>query len=162
MGIERLKSVQGENVKKEFITGSADETIKLGKALGEIIPAGTVISLEGGLGCGKTMMVKGICQGLGVSRGVLSPSFVLLEEYQGEFPIFHYDLYRLEELSEVEGIGLLDSVDGRNIVLIEWGDRLPDGFIEKDIVISMEITGEKERRVLMEAPADILEALDER
>ncbi len=160
MGRKRLKSVKGGRVRKEFTTGSPDETVELGKTLGEVIPAGTVISLEGGLGCGKTVMVKGICRGLGVHRGVLSPSFVLLEEYQGELPVFHYDLYRLEELSGVDGIGLLDSVDGRNIVLIEWGDRLPDGFIEKDIVISMQITGEKERRVLIDAPEEIVEAMD--
>ncbi len=158
---KRLESAGGKRGKKEIMTDSASRTVELGKALGEVIPRGTVISLEGGLGCGKTVMVRGICLGLGVSEGVLSPSFVLLEEYAGEFPVFHYDLYRLESIREVEGIGLLDSIDGRNIVLIEWGDRLPDGFIEKDIVISISIAGESRRKIVIEAPSDILEVIDE-
>lgn len=142
-------------------TFSPDETVALGRRLGEILPPGTTISLEGGLGAGKTALVKGIAIGLGIEAEVLSPTFILVEEYRGgEVPFFHYDLYRLEELGEVERIGMFDAVDGRNIIVVEWGDRLPEEAMEFDVTISIRITGGKERAVDILAPSEIVDALE--
>jgi tRNA threonylcarbamoyladenosine biosynthesis protein TsaE len=132
----------------------------LGKRLGRILPPGTTLSLEGGLGAGKTALVKGIALGLGIEAEVLSPTFILVEEYRGgEAALLHYDLYRLEELGEVERIGMFDAVDGRNIVVVEWGDRLPAGTMEFDVTISIRISGSEKRDIEISAPAGIIDAL---
>ncbi len=142
-------------------TGSPDETLALGRRIGEILPFGTTLSLEGGLGAGKTALVKGIALGLGIESEVLSPTFILVEEYRGgEAPLLHYDLYRLEELGEVERIGMFDAVDGRNMVVVEWGDRLPEGTMKFDVTISIRITGGEERDIEIAAPSAVIAALE--
>jgi tRNA A37 threonylcarbamoyladenosine biosynthesis protein TsaE len=73
--------------------------------------------------------------------------------------VLHFDLYRLEELGEAERIGLIDAVDGTNVVIVEWGDRLPEGVLRFDARIAIEVTGESSRRITVEAPAAIVEAL---
>ena len=144
-------------------TSSPGETAKLGRMIGRTVPAGTAISLEGGLGAGKTVLVKGIAEGLGIEAEVLSPTFILVEEYRGgELPLLHYDLYRLEELGEVERIGMFDAVDGNNIVVVEWGDRLPEGTMRFDMRISIKITGGDGRYIEVLGPAAVVERLEER
>ena len=93
-------------------------------------------------------------------KSINSPSFVLLKEHKGKVPFYHFDLYRLEEIHEVEDIGLLDYIDGRNIVIIEWGDRLPDGYIEKDIIVEIKVAGENERIIRITAQKSIVEVVD--
>lgn len=158
--IKRLKDAAGPARIGTIVTGSQDETSALGRRLGEILPFGTTLSLEGGLGAGKTALVKGIALGLGIEAEVLSPTFILVEEYRGgAAPLLHYDLYRLEELGEVERIGMFDAVDGRNIVVVEWGDRLPEGTLAFDVRISIRITGGEERDIEILAPSEIVDAL---
>jgi tRNA threonylcarbamoyladenosine biosynthesis protein TsaE len=157
----RLEYTSGPAGSVTLTTRSPGETFELGRALGSKIPLGTSISLEGGLGAGKTSLVKGMAAGLGIEAEVLSPTFILVEEYRGgEAPLLHYDLYRLEELGEVESIGMFDAVDGRNIVVVEWGDRLPEGAMRFDVTVSIRITGEEERELEISAPAALLEALE--
>ena len=156
----RLESVSGPVRTSAVRSGSPDATFVLGKRFGEILPFGTTLSLEGGLGAGKTALVKGLAAGLGISAEVLSPTFILVEEYRGgAAPLLHYDLYRLEELGEVERIGMFDAVDGRNIVVVEWGDRLPAGTMEFDVTISIRIAGREERDIEISAPAAVIDAL---
>jgi tRNA threonylcarbamoyladenosine biosynthesis protein TsaE len=129
--------------------------------LGGVLPAGTTLSLEGGLGSGKTALVKGIALGLGIEAEVLSPTFILVEEYRGgEIPLLHYDLYRLEELGEVERIGMFDAVYGRNIVVVEWGDRLPEETMDFDVTISIRIAGSMERDIEILAPSEIIDVFE--
>ncbi len=157
----RLERTAGPALTGSIVTGSPEETIALGRRLGGILPLGTTLSLEGGLGAGKTALVKGIALGLGISAEVLSPTFILVEEYRGgEAPLFHYDLYRLEELGEVERIGMFDAVDGRNMIVVEWGDRLPEGTMEFDVTISIRITGGDERHIEIAAPSAVIDALE--
>ena len=91
----------------------------------------------------------------------MSPTFILVEEYRGgEIPLLHYDLYRLEELGEVERIGMFDAVDGRNIIVVEWGDRLPEEIMDFDMTISIRITGSEQRDMSILAPSEIADALE--
>ncbi|MDP6347338.1 MAG: tRNA (adenosine(37)-N6)-threonylcarbamoyltransferase complex ATPase subunit type 1 TsaE, partial [Dehalococcoidia bacterium] len=90
----------------EVISRSAEETQRLGRLLGEQAWVGEVILLVGELGAGKTCLVQGMAQGLGVNEVVLSPSFVLLRQYSGRLPMYHMDLYRMERLNEVADLGL--------------------------------------------------------
>jgi len=134
-------------------TGSPGETLALGVRMGRSIAPGTTISLEGGLGAGKTLLVRGIVDGLGIEAEVLSPTFILVEEYRGDVRVFHFDLYRLDEFEEVVKIGFFDAIDGRNIVIAEWGDRLPEGSPGFDVTVRMVVTGETSRRITVEGPA---------
>jgi tRNA threonylcarbamoyladenosine biosynthesis protein TsaE len=102
-------------------TASVEETRALGRRLGQVVEAGDVIALEGELGTGKTELVKGIAEALGVTSGVHSPTFVLHHRYQGRLPIEHYDLYRLEGMAWVD-TGL-DEPAPDAVTLIEWPDR---------------------------------------
>lgn len=159
--MKRLESFGELHGTKSFASSSPEETIELGRRIGELLPAGTVISLEGGLGAGKTLLTKGVCSGLGVDDEVLSPSFILVEEYMGEFPVMHFDLYRLELVQEALDIGLLDAMDGRNVVIVEWGDKLPEGLLKPDMRILLDITGEGEREISIEAWGSFLDSLQE-
>lgn len=158
--MDRLQSLHGDPESLIVISPSQARTEDIGRAIGTLIPAGTVVSLEGGLGSGKTVLAKGICNGLGIGDEVLSPSFILVEEYRSEFRVFHFDLYRLHELGEVEEVGFFDAIDGVNIILVEWGDRLPDGPDVYDISIGIRITGDGEREITITAPGDFLSILD--
>jgi tRNA threonylcarbamoyladenosine biosynthesis protein TsaE len=157
---ERLDRFEGDRRRASFASESPGRTIAAGRAIGELLPPGAVLSLEGGLGAGKTLIAKGICAGLGVADEVTSPSFVLAEEYTGAVPVLHFDLYRLESVDEVARIGLFDAIDGANVVIVEWGDRLPAGSLDADVRIVMEITGDRSRGIAIEAPARFLEALE--
>jgi tRNA threonylcarbamoyladenosine biosynthesis protein TsaE len=99
------------------------------------------ICVTGSLGSGKSVLVRGICAGLEVDESVISPSFILTEEYVGRLPVLHTDFYRLEHESEIEALGLFERLDGHTIVLAEWGDRSPRMMREADMVIHMAVTG---------------------
>lgn len=157
--MKRLVEHEGPRTRKILTSDSPEMTLNIGRALGAIAPAGSVISLEGGLGAGKTLIAKGICAGLGVDAEVLSPSFILVEEYRGVLPVLHFDLYRLEKLDEVDDLGLYDAVDGRKIVIVEWGDRLPNGVLSFDVRVTMKITGKREREIAIGASERFLEEL---
>lgn len=108
---------------------NAEATRSLGVKLGQSLPAGSVILLEGDLGAGKTTLVQGIGEGLGIEDAIVSPTFTLINEYpEGRIPLYHLDLYRLEP-SEVEALNLESYWEGvefpLGIIAIEWAERLP-------------------------------------
>jgi tRNA threonylcarbamoyladenosine biosynthesis protein TsaE len=129
---------------------SEESTVELARSLGERIDRGLWVSLEGDLGAGKPRFVRGLCQGLGVEEAVLSPTFVLWEEFRGRLPVLHVDLYRLEHERELEELGLFDRYDDRWVVLLEWGDRSEWVRRVAEMVVRLEITGEVSRRILLE------------
>ena len=158
--LRRLDRFEGEGRRVVLSSDDPERTLAIGRAIGELLPPGAVLSLEGGLGVGKTLIAKGICAGLGVADEVLSPSFVLAEEYRGTFPVVHFDLYRLDDIDEIARIGLFDAIDGRAVVIVEWGDRLPPGSLEADVRIVMDLTGERSRAITVESGSVLLEALE--
>jgi tRNA threonylcarbamoyladenosine biosynthesis protein TsaE len=156
----RLDRFEGERRRLSLTSESPDRTLAVGRAIGSLLPPGAVLSLEGGLGAGKTLIAKGICAGLGVPDEVTSPSFVLAEEYAGVVPVPHFDLYRLESVDEVARIGLFDAIDGRSVVIVEWGDRLPAGSLDPDVRVIMEIAGDRSRGITIEGRGGFLDALE--
>ena len=107
----------------------AEATRSLGISLGQSLPVGSVILLEGDLGAGKTTLVQGIGEGLGITEPIVSPTFTLINEYiEGRLPLYHLDLYRLQP-AEVEALNLESYWEGTEvplgIVAIEWAERLP-------------------------------------
>jgi tRNA threonylcarbamoyladenosine biosynthesis protein TsaE len=103
-------------------TKSADETRALAGELAPVVRTGDVLLLAGDLGAGKTVFVQGLARGLGVRERVTSPTFVLSRQYEGDLPVVHIDVYRLDHVQEVIDIGLAELVDDEAVVVIEWGD----------------------------------------
>ena len=111
----------------EFRTFSQDETIALGERLGALLEPGDVLVLTGDLGAGKTQLTKGIAAGMGIEDDVTSPTFNILMVYEGaQMPLFHFDLYRLEDPDQLEDIGLYDALEGDGPCVIEWGEQFSD------------------------------------
>ena len=108
-----------------YRTGSAAETAEVGARIAAMLSPPAVVMLIGDLGSGKTTLAKGIVQALGAAppEEVLSPTFSLVHEYEGEPKVYHLDLYRLDTVPQLETLGLEDIWEQRAIVLIEWGER---------------------------------------
>jgi tRNA threonylcarbamoyladenosine biosynthesis protein TsaE len=114
----------------QIVTRTADQTRKLGELIGSHLQCGAVIQLIGALGSGKTCFVQGLARGLAVPReyDITSPTYALVHEYPGRLALAHVDLYRIADEMDAEAIGLLDLMDDRTVVAVEWADRLADGF----------------------------------
>lgn len=137
---------------------SADAMRALGRALGQaLITADTgplVIALEGELGAGKTTLVSGVLQGIGVAGAVRSPTYTLIEPYEaGGLQLYHLDLYRLADPREVEALGVRDLLDARAVLLIEWPSRGAGALPPADLEVSIEYQGSAEQRRLLRAHA---------
>ena len=119
------------------VTHSAEETRIVGAALAPTLLPGDAVSLSGDLGAGKTVFVQGLCSALGVEKRVLSPTFTIVHEYDGRYPIIHLDIYRLDSFQEVLDLGFEEFLDPSAIVLVEWGEAigplLPRRFLEVEL-----------------------------
>ncbi len=107
----------------ELISASAEETRQIAARFSAQLQAGDCVLLVGELGSGKTTFVQGLAQGLGVREPVRSPTFVLMHEYQGRLPIYHFDAYRVNSLAELREIGFEETVYAQGLTVIEWGER---------------------------------------
>ena len=107
-------------------THCAEETRRIGTALGDAAHAGTLLALVGPLGAGKTELAKGVAEGLGVTSVVNSPTFVLMNEHVGRLRLFHIDAYRLDDPEEAVAAGLFDDRQAAGVAVVEWADRLGD------------------------------------
>jgi tRNA threonylcarbamoyladenosine biosynthesis protein TsaE len=134
-----------------FKTESPEETVQLGRKLGRLLEMGDLVVLSGALGCGKTWFTKGIALGMGVSprEVVTSPSFALMNEYEGDCRLFHMDVYRLETHGDFLDTGLDECFDDRGIVVMEWGDKWPEILPECRLNVVFSILGEESRELLM-------------
>ena len=120
-------------------TESPEETFILGRMLGEISRPGQVYSLVGELGVGKTVFTQGFAGGLGISGPVNSPTFTILQEYdKGRLPFYHFDVYRIEDVEEMEEIGYEDCFYGQGVCLVEWGDLIRQILPEDVIQVAIE------------------------
>jgi tRNA threonylcarbamoyladenosine biosynthesis protein TsaE len=136
-----------------FISHSPAETESLGEKFGRAATPGLVIALTGELGAGKTQLVKGLARGLGVTARVHSPTFTLVNEYDGgRLRLFHLDLYRLESSQQILGAGLEEFLQPDGVAVVEWAERLEDGGWKmedgKIKKVKIEIVGESERRII--------------
>ncbi len=112
---------------KHFDSYSAEDTFAIGKAIGEAAQPGEVYALDGDLGVGKTVFTKGVAAGLGIQGPVNSPTFTIVQIYEdGRIPLYHFDVYRIEEPEEMEEVGFDDYIYGQGICLIEWADQIRD------------------------------------
>lgn len=130
-------------------SASADETRELGARLGRLLRAGDVVALSGPLGAGKTCLVQGVAQGLGVDPRipVTSPTFTLVGEYPGHPPLRHADFYRVDGYDRLLDAGFDDLLDGRGVLVVEWPERLPAALPDERLEIRIEPVGESSRRL---------------
>lgn len=128
-------------------------TQALGRELGRRLFAGAVVALVGQLGAGKTHLARAVAEGLEVvdSRVVTSPTFVLMQEYRGRLPIYHFDTYRLASEAAFEDLGAAEQLAGEGVCLVEWADRVPNSLPDDHLRITLTVTGPDSRRALLEA-----------
>jgi tRNA threonylcarbamoyladenosine biosynthesis protein TsaE len=144
----------------EIDLASEDETARLGQVIAELVEPGTVIGLVGPLGAGKTRLVRAIAEALGVEpEAISSPTFVLIQEYDGRLPVYHFDTYRLPSLAAFEDLGVADYWDS-GVSLVEWADRVAGLLPEERWTISLESTGPTTRRARIELPTSRPELAD--
>jgi tRNA threonylcarbamoyladenosine biosynthesis protein TsaE len=131
-------------------TRSPEETLDLGRRIGLAAARGDVLALVGELGSGKTVLAKGIAEGLGAAsaREVTSPTFVLCREYlDGRIPFYHFDAYRLKGAADLAHIGADEVLGGDGLAAVEWADRAPGALPEDRLEVRLEVTGAESRRL---------------
>ena len=130
-----------------IITHSEAETIREGERLGNQLSHGAVVALYGELGAGKTAFTRGLAAGLGVSLNVSSPTFTIVNEYPGEIPLFHFDMYRLESERELFDIGWFDYLEREGVCAVEWSEKVPGAFPGNTVNVRIESLGGNTRRL---------------
>ncbi len=129
-----------------YYARSVEDTNRLAAALAELIPDGAVVALHGTLGAGKTQLVRGLAAACGIpADDVVSPTFVLCQEYHGRRTLYHFDAYRLRDDDEFLELGPEEYFDSPGVTLIEWAERVADCLPEERLEIHIEPTGETER-----------------
>jgi tRNA threonylcarbamoyladenosine biosynthesis protein TsaE len=135
------------------VTNSGAETVELGARLGRLLRPGDFVALVGELGAGKTQFAKGIASGLDVDPGtpVTSPTYTILNIYQGRIPLYHFDLYRLHGAEEIEELGFEEYFSGAGACVVEWAERLGEEMPAQLLTVSLEHAGADGRRVTFAA-----------
>ncbi len=137
---------------QEVTTSSPEETLALGRRLAAELEAPALVLLYGELGTGKTTLVKGIVSGLGVANEeeVTSPSFVFVHAYHNHRRVYHVDLYRIEQATELETLGLDDLLAEQAVVLVEWAERLRLPALQPALRVHLRALGEEQRCIRVE------------
>jgi len=136
-------------MRKVWRTSCPEETRKVGEEIAEGLSPGDLLGLFGDVGSGKTVLAQGICRGLGVEESVTSPSFVIVQEYEGKFKVYHMDLYRIEDFRELEEIGYEDYFYGEGVCLVEWPERAGPLWPEEAIWVHLRRLGTSEREIVL-------------
>jgi tRNA threonylcarbamoyladenosine biosynthesis protein TsaE len=130
-----------------FSAANETDTARLGAALAETLPAGTVVALCGTLGAGKTRLVQNVAHSLDIDpRQVVSPTFMLIQEYHGRKSVYHFDAYRLASQREFLALGPDEYFESGGLVFIEWADRVANCLPRDTVNIDIEVIGENSRR----------------
>jgi len=132
-----------------YLSNNTNDTIALGKKIGKKLKPGDVVALIGNLGAGKTVFTKGIAAGLGVkaAKYVNSPTFVLIKQYKGKLPLYHFDLYRMDSQQQVKEIGYEEYFYGDGITVVEWADKIEELLPKKYLRVQFSIKGKEKRQI---------------
>ena len=123
---------------KKYLSHNEEETEKIGEALASHLQAGDVVAYLGGLGAGKTAFTRGLARGLGCQGRVTSPTFTIVNEYDGELPLFHFDMYRLGDEDALFDIGWEDYLSRGGVCAVEWSERVSGALPEETIRVTIE------------------------
>jgi tRNA threonylcarbamoyladenosine biosynthesis protein TsaE len=135
-----------------WLSGSEEETFQFGCRIGENAKPGDIILLYGDLGSGKTIMTKGIAYGAGVSDMVTSPTFTLMNQYSGRYPLYHFDIYRLTYPEELFDLDYEEYLFGDGIAIVEWPERMGDLLPEEYLQIILDKTQRENQRKITLKP----------
>ncbi|MCY1152265.1 MAG: tRNA (adenosine(37)-N6)-threonylcarbamoyltransferase complex ATPase subunit type 1 TsaE [Sphaerochaetaceae bacterium] len=133
----------------QFISHNTEDTIEIGKKIGQMCKSGTVISLRGSLGAGKTVIAKGIAQYLNIEDAIVSPTFTIIQEYDGDLPLYHMDLYRISGCDEFEMLGGEEMLYGNGVTLIEWSEKIEEMLPDNTIYIDINILDNLDREITL-------------
>jgi tRNA threonylcarbamoyladenosine biosynthesis protein TsaE len=133
----------------QITTNSANQTYNLGQKIGSLIHTATVIALSGDLGSGKTTLIQGIARGLEVPEKyyITSPTFTLINQYPGRLPLFHVDLYRIEDPDALDDIGIYDILQENGVIAIEWADKLDAIALSEYIAVDLKFVNTDSRKI---------------
>lgn len=143
----------------EYHSASVEESLNLARVMGAQALTGDILTLEGGLGAGKTLFSRGFAEGMGIQEPVTSPTFPIIQEYDHTPPLYHMDLYRLMDSGDVIETGAQELWLGPGITLIEWPDRAADILPSEIIRIDIAVEGAESRRIRISATAQRIEQL---
>ncbi len=129
----------------KLISHSPEQTQRLGMRIGELALPGDILLLVGALGTGKTCLTQGIAWGLGIKEYALSPSFVIVRELYGRLPLYHIDLYRLNQIEEIEELGLDDYLYGSGVCVVEWAEKGLSVLPTEHLLIQISYLSDSER-----------------
>ena len=130
----------------EYLSHSPEETEHIGEMLGRRLRPGTVVAYRGGLGMGKTAFTRGLARGLGCAGRVTSPTFTIVNEYDGATPLFHFDMYRLGSSDELFDIGWEDYLTRGGVCAVEWSERVDDAMPADTLWVDIaRVTDESDR-----------------
>lgn len=132
----------------ELILKNTKDTEQFGYKLGKILKGGEIICLIGDLGAGKTTMTKSIAKGLDVEEYVTSPTFTLINEYKGRVPLYHFDVYRLEEVESIYDLGFEEYFYSNGVSIIEWANKIKNVLPEDVLTIEINRGSDDEERIL--------------
>ena len=121
----------------EYLSHSAEETEAIGEALGRRLSGGSVVAYRGGLGMGKTAFTRGLARGLGCRGRVTSPTFTIVNEYSGATPLFHFDMYRLEDEEALFDIGWEDYLERGGVCAVEWSENIASALPEDSVTVTI-------------------------
>lgn len=136
--------------KMQIISKSEEDTRKAGKSFAETLEKGDVVSLRGSLGAGKTVFAKGIAESLGIEEAIVSPTFTIVQEYDGRIKMYHLDLYRLSGEDEFESMGGEDFLYSDGVALIEWSEKIESMLPESTIYVDISIDDDGNRVINVE------------
>ena len=147
----------------KLISDSREQTLEMGRLIGEILERGDVVALIGELGSGKTCFTQGLAKGLGVEENVpvVSPTFTLINEYPGKIPLIHLDVYRLSGPRDLEDMGYEEYFEGGGIIVIEWAEKIRDILPAKTLFVGMRYIDENTREMILEGPGDKIRKIEE-
>ena len=116
----------------DFLSHSVEETERFAEEFSKNLSGNEIIAMYGDLGAGKTCFTRGLARGLGVEDGVSSPTFAIVNEYSGQYPIYHFDMYRIEDWNDLESIGFFDYINN-GVIIIEWSENI-EGALPSEVI----------------------------
>ena len=136
-------------MEKTFTIRTAEDMEALGRSIGEKCTPGTVISLRGSLGAGKTVFAKGVARSLGINEAIVSPTFTLVQEYEGRLPMYHMDLYRITSEDDFQMIGGEDMLYSDGVTLVEWSEIINDTLPVGTLFVQITVNDDQSRTVVI-------------
>jgi len=142
----------GRVQRSTYVSDGEDATFELARSFAGTLVPGDIVALMGELGAGKTVFARGVARALGIEDEITSPTFTLIHEYEGDIPLYHMDLYRMDGIREIQDIGIEDYFSGDGVCLVEWAEKLDGLLPESAYKVTLKHLGATKREITIERP----------